>query len=51
MSSVAGSKNKDGGVRGGGSRAGVEGVGGRTMGTVKKKVTAGYHSCTGPEQC
>ena len=38
--SVAASKNKE-----------VWGVGGGTMATVRKKVTAGYHSCTGPEQC
>lgn len=38
--SVAGSKNKA-----------VRGVGGGTMATVRQKVTAGYHSCTSPEQC
>ncbi len=38
--SVAASKNKE-----------VWGVGGGTMATVRNKVTAGYHSCTGLEQC
>lgn len=36
-------KERDGGVGGGG--------GGGTMATVREKVTAGYHSCTGQEQC